>query len=67
MDLSKIINGKKFMWDGAEYTDKKTAIDIEKKYKDDGFETEIIQEGDKYYIFTRRVVKEIIIEGQPTI
>jgi hypothetical protein len=67
MQLSKIINGKKYMWDGATYSDKKNTLDIEQKYKNDGFETEILEEDKNYYIFTRKVVKEIIIEGQPTV
>lgn len=67
MQLSKIINGKKYMWDGATYSDKKSTLDIEQKYKNDGFETEILEEDKNYYIFTRKVVKEIIIEDQPTV
>jgi hypothetical protein len=67
MQLSKIINGKKYMWDGATYSDKKNTLDIEQKYKNDEFETEIFEEDKNYYIFTRKVVKEIIIEGQPTV
>jgi len=67
MQLSKIINGKKYMWYGATYSDKKNTLDIEQKYKNDGFETEILEEDKNYYIFTRKVVKEIIIEGQPTV
>ncbi|MBM3705114.1 MAG: hypothetical protein FJW66_01175 [Actinobacteria bacterium] len=67
MDLSKIIDGKKFMWDGSSITDKKSADDIEKKYKGDGFETVIHEEDNNYYVFTRRIVKEVVVEGQPTI
>lgn len=67
MEMSKIINGKKFMWDGAEYPDKKAAGEIAQKYKNDGFEVEITEEEKKFYVFTRRVVKEVIVEGQPTI
>ena len=67
MELSKIINGKKYMWDGAVYPDKNSALDVEKRYKDDGFETEVLEENKNFYVLSRRVVKEIIIEGQPTI
>lgn len=67
MQLAKIINEKKFMWDGKDYPDKKSALDIAQKYKKDGFETEVFEEDQKYYVFTRRVVEEVVVEGQPTI
>ena len=67
MQLAKIFNKKKFMWDGKEYPDKKSATDVAQKYKEDGFETEVLEEEKKYYIFTRRVVEEVVVEGQPTI
>jgi len=67
MEAVKIINGKKFMWDGYDYPDKENASEIAQKYKNDGFETEVLEEGNKYFVFTRRVVKEVVIEGSPTI
>jgi len=65
MDLARIFNGKKFMWDGAVYTDEKERREIGQKYQDDGFEVEMIEEGGEYFLFTRRVVKEVIVEGTP--
>lgn len=67
MDISRIINGKKFMWDGTIYPDEVTAKETAQKYKDDGFETEVLKEEDKFYVFSRRVVKEVVVEGEPTI
>ncbi len=67
MEISKIINEKKYMWDGAACPDNKSAMGVAEKYKSDGFETEIIEEDKNYYVFTRRVVKEVVVEGQPTI
>jgi len=67
VQLAKIINGKKFMWDGKDYLDKKSSLDVAQKYKKDGFETEVFEEEKKYYVFTRKVVEEIVVEGQPTI
>jgi len=67
VQLAKIINGKKYMWDGKDYLDKKSALDVAQKYKKDGFETEVFEEEKKYYVFTRKVVEEIVVEGQPTI
>jgi len=66
-DISKVINGKKFMWDGAVYESKKEAEDTMKKYKDDNFEVELKEEESKYLLYTRRVVKEIVVEGEAPI
>jgi len=54
------VNGKKFMWDGIEFATKETILDTMQKYKKDGFEVELFeeQEGQKIYLYTRRVVKE---------
>ena len=67
METVKIINGKKFMWDGYDYPEKENASETAQKYNNDGFETEILEEGNKYFVFTRRVVKEVVIEDSPTI
>jgi hypothetical protein len=63
-DISKIINGKKFMWDGVVYESKKEAEDTMRKYKDDNFEVELIEEDGKHLLYTRRVVTEIVVEGE---
>jgi hypothetical protein len=67
MDLARIFNGKKFMWDGKDYAEEKEAKEIGQQYKDDGFEVELCEEGGEYFLFTRRVVTEIVVEGQPPI
>lgn len=63
-DASKIINGRKVMWDGIEYETEKEAQDVKKKYEDDNFEVELVEEEGKYLLFTRRVVTEIVLEGE---
>jgi hypothetical protein len=67
VELARVFNKKKFMWDGKDYPDKKSATDVAQEYKKDGFETEVFEEDNKYYVFSRRVVKEVVVEGQPTI
>ena len=64
-DLSKNINGKKFMWDNVVYESKKEAQDIMEKYKKDDFEVELIEEDKQFLLYTRRVVTEIVLEGEP--
>jgi len=63
-DLSKIINGKKVMWDSVEYESEKEAQELKKKYEDDNFEVELVEEEGKYLLYTRRVVTEIVLEGE---
>ena len=63
-ELSSIINGKKFMWDCVVYETKKDAEEMGKKYQDDGFEIEYVEEEGKSHLFTRRVVTEIVVEGE---
>ncbi|MGB2764011.1 MAG: hypothetical protein WBC02_01265 [Candidatus Aminicenantaceae bacterium] len=63
-DISKIINGKKFMWDFVIYESKKEAQDLMQKFKDNGFEVELIEEENKYLLYTRKVITEIVVEGE---
>ena len=64
MDIAKYFEEKKFMWDGRSYGSDAEAKSIKANYEKDNFETRIIQEEEKYYLFTRRVVTEIVIENQ---
>lgn len=65
--LSRIFDGKKFMWDDMEYEDEKTARDKLEEYKSRGFEVRVVEEDGKYYVFSRKVVTEIEVEGEPPI
>lgn len=64
-ELSKKIEDKKFMWDGRIYEAKEEAEKIKSDYEKDNFQVRLIFEDGEYLVYTRRVVKEIIIEGQP--
>jgi len=63
----RMIEGKKFMWDGKVYDSDAQAKEAASGYKGANFETESIQEGGKHYVYTRRVVTEIVIEGDAPI
>ena len=65
MELARTFNGKKFMWDGKVYADEKERREVSQKYKDDGFEVELVEEENQYFLFTRRVVTEVVVEGKP--
>jgi hypothetical protein len=66
MDLARVFDRKKFMWDGKVYTDEKERGEIAEKYINDGFEVEIVEEDTQYFLFTRKLITEVIAEGQPT-
>lgn len=54
-------NGKKFMWDGVDHPSEEKALEAMNKYRTDGFEVERCEENGKIYLYTRRVVKEVIV------
>jgi hypothetical protein len=60
----KIIEGKKFMWDGETYEGMDQAKTAEESYKNKMFETKIIEEDGKPFIYTRREVTEVVVEEQ---
>lgn len=55
-------DGKKFIWDGVDYPSGEKASEKMQKYKDDGFEVEASEKDGKNYLYTRRVVKEVIVQ-----
>ncbi|UCH10597.1 MAG: hypothetical protein JSU61_01500 [Fidelibacterota bacterium] len=65
MDNSRTIDGKKYMWDGEEYPSETAAQERISEYQAEGFETELVEEDGKHYVFTRRVVTEVVVEGGP--
>ncbi len=52
------------MWDGINYESETAAKENADKYSKDGFETKLIEEDGKYLVYSRRVAKEIKIEGK---
>jgi hypothetical protein len=64
MDNVKFFDEKKFMWDGRTYISESEAINIKVEYEKNNFETRIVQEEEKYFLFTKRVVTEIDLEEQ---
>lgn len=64
-DNYKIIDGKKFMWDGCTYESLETAEEAQKQYEGNGFETRIITEDDAPLVYTRRIVENVVVDGAP--
>ncbi len=66
MDLARVFDGKKFMWDGRSYDDEQEMNRVKREYLSQGFEVESVEEEGKYYLFSRRLVKEVVVNGSPT-
>jgi len=64
VDNFKMIESKKYMWDGETYENENLAQETKAKYEENGFETQLIAEEGQYFVYTRRVVTEIVIEGE---
>ena len=58
----KIIDEKKYMWDGEEYESETDAEEKITTYSENGFQTKLIIENKQYLVYTRREVSEIKIE-----
>lgn len=57
------IGEKKFMWDGVDFPSKEAVLDAMQTYKKNGFDVELVEEGDKLFLYTRKVVKEVVVQG----
>jgi hypothetical protein len=64
MDNVKFFDEKKFMWDGRTYESEPEAINIKVEYEKNNFETRMVLEEEKYFLFTKRVVTEVVVEKQ---
>jgi len=66
MDVEEAIyeDSRKFMGDGEIYESHQDAEAKKNEYEGNNFEVRIVEEGGQHYIYTRRVVTEIIIEGE---
>lgn len=63
MEDARYEGNSKFMWDGETYASSSDAETRKKSYEEKGFETRMFSEEEKYLLYTRRVVKEIVLEG----
>jgi len=61
----RFFEGHKFMWDGGVYPSRDPAEAKQKEYADNEFETQLVEEQDQFLVYTRRVVTEVVVEGEP--
>ena len=60
MDRARVFDDLKFMWDGGEYGTQEEAFAKRTEYEQDGFSVQQLQAEGKHFLFTRRVVKEVV-------
>ena len=60
---ARVIDGKKFMWDGREYAQAGDADTARKEYEKQSFETRVVEEDGAIRVYTRRLVTEVVTEG----
>jgi len=63
-DLTRITEGKKFLWDGQLYESMDEALRVAQSYRDENFETEFVEEDGKFLVYSRRTVKEWVAATQ---
>ena len=56
--------GDKLMWDGEVYETHEAAEAKQKEYADHDFETQLVEGEGKSLVYSRRVVTEIVLEGE---
>jgi hypothetical protein len=66
VELARIFDGKKFMWDGRTFQYRGEVEEVLHKYQSDGFEVEVIEEEGCNFLFNRRVVPEVVVEAGPS-
>jgi hypothetical protein len=59
-DLATYRDEKKFMWDGCVYDAREPAESAVERYEAAGFEALLVEDGDKFLAYSRKVVKETV-------
>lgn len=55
------IDGKKFLWDGQVFHAQNDASLAAEAYKHDNFEVQMVEVEGNYLVYTRRLVKEVVV------
>ena len=61
----RFFDGHKYMWDGEVYESRDAAEAKRKAYDEYEFETQLVEDPDGVLVYTRRVVTEVVVEGEP--
>jgi len=60
-NLSLVQEQKKFMWDGVFYATRQEACPAAEAYQKDNFEVFMTEEEGKVLLYTRKVIKEVVV------
>ena len=60
-DRSIAIDGKKFLWDGNLFHTPEEASSQAEAYLHDNFEVQLVEQGEKHLVYTRRALKEVVV------
>ena len=61
----RFFDRQKFVWDGETYEGVPAAEAKKSEYEAQGFETQLAEEEGRVALYTRRVVKEVVVAGEP--
>ena len=61
----RFFDRRKFVWDGEAYDAAPAAEAKKSGYEAQGFEAQLVEEEGRVFLYTRRVVKEVVVEGEP--
>ena len=61
-DLAVVVDGKKFMWDGHLYDTREASSNAADAYRRDNFEVQLTEDRGTFLVYTRRVVKEVVVQ-----
>ena len=61
-DLAVVVDGKKLMWDGIAYDTREAASTASDAYRRDNFEVQLTEDRGTFLVYTRRVVKEVVVQ-----
>jgi len=61
VEIALFAGNAKFMWDGRIYDRPEEAADRRKEYEGNGFEVKTLEREGKHLVYTRRVVKEVVV------
>jgi hypothetical protein len=67
VEQARYVDTEKYMWDGAVYDTEEEAKQKKSEYEENEFQVQLVQQEGKYLLYTRRVVTEIVLEGEAPI
>ena len=62
---ARFFEGRKFMSDGSTYETREAAEQAKSGYEAERFEVQLVEQDNRYSLYTRRVVTEVKVEGAP--